>query len=180
MRVRGIRFQASGVRRELACLTPLLITLVFAAQTACCFAADAAKPEKPYTTQPLRGKVVWMADALKRRFNLKSDDDAAHAVAALETADGELWPVLKDARGRAFYRDERLREIDVELLVRRYEGSPMVQVVRIYTLKPEGKYELDYWCDVCSIAMYELKQCECCQGPIRLRQRLVEKRGGER
>ena len=55
----------------------------------------------------------------------------------------------------------------------------MVQVVRVYVLKPDGKYELDYWCDICSIAMYELKPCECCQGPTRLRERLVEKQNSD-
>jgi hypothetical protein len=139
------------------------------------------KVEKTYTTESLRGKVVWLAESLKERFGIKTDDDAAHAVVALETAEGELHPILKDARGRGFHTDERLRGIELELRVRRYRGSPMVQVVRVYTLKPDGKYELDYWCDVCSIAMYELKPCECCQGPIRLRERLAEgQKSGEK
>jgi hypothetical protein len=131
--------------------------------------------EKKYTTESLSGKVVWLSEALKDRFGIRTDDDVAQAIVVLETAEGQLHPLLKDARGRGFHTDERLRGIDMELLVRRYRGSPMVQVVRVYTLKPDGKYELDYWCDVCSIAMYELKPCECCQGTTRLRERLVEK-----
>lgn len=142
--------------------------------------AHAEESDKRYTTEALRGKVVWLAEALERQFDLKTDDDVSHAVAALERSDGRLDPLLKDARGRAFYSDERLRGIEVELSVRRYAGSPMVQVVRVYTIKPDGKYELDYWCDVCSIAMYELKPCECCQAPIRLRERRVEGQTGER
>lgn len=142
-------------------------------------AADDAKPAKAgkaYTTESLTGKVVWLDEALKERFGIKTDDDAARTIVALESSDGQFHPIFKDARGRAFHSDERLRDIDLELLVRRYPGSPMVQVVRVYALKDDGKYELDYWCDVCSIAMYELKPCECCQGPTRLRERLVEKR----
>ena len=34
--------------------------------------------------------------------------------------------------------------------------------------KPVRRY-FDYWCDICSIPMYEIKRCECCQGPIRMR-----------
>jgi hypothetical protein len=169
-------------------LRPAITGIVFVVLLlAACIAAasDEAAPsleaEKKYTTESLTGKVVWLADALKDRYGINSDDDVAHAVVALQTAGGELHPILKDARGRAFHTDERLRGIDVELLVRRYCGSPMVQIVRVYTLKPDGKYDLDYWCDVCSIAMYELKPCECCQGTTRLRERLVEKRQtGER
>jgi hypothetical protein len=48
-----------------------------------------------------------------------------------------------------------------------------VQVIRLYELKKEGKFILDYWCDVCAIDMYELKPCDCCQAPNRLRLRSV-------
>jgi hypothetical protein len=161
------------VPRQLIALFCGLIAACIPASTA---GAAEAKAEKTYTTESLRGKVVWLSEAMKERFGIKTDDDVAHAVVALETAEGEFHPLLKDARGRGFHADERLRGVDMELLVRRYRGSPMVQVVRVYTLKPDGKYELDYWCDVCSIAMYELKPCECCQGITRLRERLVEKR----
>jgi hypothetical protein len=122
----------------------------------------------------LRGRVVWLAEALERRFGIPSDADVAHSQVALETPDGRLFPLVKDARGRAFMKDPRLLERDLELLVRAYDGSPMVQVVRIYSFKDDGKYELDYWCDVCAIPMYELKACECCQGETRIRERRVE------
>jgi hypothetical protein len=136
-------------------------------------AAGAKKPK--HRSQSLRGQVVWLADAMLKRYGIETDADAAHAQVALDADDGMLYPIIKDFRGRAFHVDERLRDVEMELLVRRYDGSPLVQVLRIYTLKPEGKYELDYWCDVCAIPMYELKECECCQGPIRIRERLVEK-----
>ena len=133
------------------------------------------KEKRAFVTESRRGRVVWMADALKEHFDVATDDDAVHALVALEATDGSLHPIVKDQRGRCFHTDERLRDIDVELLVRRYHGSPMLQVVRVYTIKSEKKYELDYWCDICSIPMYELKPCECCQGPTRLRERLVQK-----
>jgi hypothetical protein len=132
-------------------------------------APDSSRP--PHTTQALRGRVVWLAEALKRRFGISSDEDAAHDQVALETAEGRLFPIVKDARGRAFMKDPRLLDVEMELVVRSYEGSPVVQVIRIYTIKPDGKYELDYWCDICAIPMYELKDCECCQGPTRIRER---------
>jgi hypothetical protein len=147
----------------------------------CCAAAeppsDAANKGKPaYRTESLRGRVVWMAEAMKERYGVETDSDARHSVAAFATDDGQLLPIVKDFRGRGFYIDPRLHEMDLELLVRRFAGAPAIQVVRVYALHDDGKYELDYWCDVCSIPMYELKECECCQGPIRIRERLVEKR----
>ena len=118
---------------------------------------------------------MWMGEALKRRFGIESDADAAETQAAIETVDGELFPIVKDIRGRGFWIDPRLRALDYELVVRRFEHSPAVQIVRVYTIKQGHKYELDYWCDICAIPMYELKDCECCQGPTRLREREVEK-----
>lgn len=135
--------------------------------------SDAKAAEPRYDTLSLRGKVVWLGEALKRRFGIELDPDDLHTSCALETAD-ELLPLAKDARGRGFWLDERLRDCEVELLVRRYAGSPVLKVIRVYAIKPDGKYELDYWCSVCSIPMYELKACECCQGPTELRLRPAE------
>jgi PAS domain-containing protein len=135
---------------------------------------QSAAPAK-FQTKTLRGRVVFMAEALQRRFGIKSVDEAQQRLLALEATDGELYPIVADVRGRSFRRDKRLRDIDVELLVRRYEGSPMIQVIRVYELAKDGKYELDYWCEICAIAMFELKACDCCQGPIELRRRLVTK-----
>jgi hypothetical protein len=146
---------------------------------ACCAAAEPSQPAdaKPaYRTESVRGRVVWLADAMKERFGVETDSDARHSVAAFATDDGQLLPIVKDFRGRGLYLDSRLHEMHLELLVRRFDGAPAIQVVRVYSLHADGKYELDYWCDVCSIPMYELKECECCQGPIRIRERLVEKR----
>lgn len=142
---------------------------------------EQARPNKPrYDTLALRGRVVWLAEALKRRFGIETDRDAAEWQVALETPGGEIYPIAKDNRGRGFMIDPRLRDADMELLVRRYQGSPVVQVIRIYTFKGEDKFELDYWCDVCAIQMFELKKCECCQGPTRIRERKVvpKKAGG--
>ena len=131
--------------------------------------------EKPKTTTlSLRGRVVWMAEALERRFGIKTVPEAAERTLALETPGGQLHPVVEDVRGRSFRKDERIRGVDVELLARRYEGSPMIRVIRIYALKKDGKCELDYWCDICAISMYEMGPCDCCQEPNQLRERRVE------
>ncbi len=127
-----------------------------------------------HVAKTLRGRVVWMADALAERYGIATVAEARERLLALKTADGHLYPMMEDLRGRSFRRDKRLREMDLELLVRQYEGSPMVQVIRVYAIDEHGKYEVDYWCEICAIAMYELKVCDCCQGPTELRRRKVE------
>ena len=117
----------------------------------------------------MRGKVVWLDEALKRLYNVTTEAEAAETIVALETPDRQLLPLVPDTRGRAFAVDERLRNINLEMLVRRYQGVPLLQVIRLSEVRPDGLYEIDYWCDTCAISMFILKACECCQGPTRLR-----------
>ena len=129
--------------------------------------------EKPasFTTETIRGHVVYLAETLEKQSGLVSVPEARERVLALQTAQGDLIPLLEDVRGRSFRRDERLRNMEVELTVRRYKNSPVVQVIRVIEIAKDGRFEIDYWCDVCAITMFEKKDCECCQGPIELRRR---------
>jgi len=137
-------------------------------------------PDRPaYETLRLRGQVVYAAEALERLFGIESVPEAEERHLVLETPSGDLHPLVEDIRGRSFRKDERLRERPLTLLVRRYKGSPFIQVIQIFADKEAGLYELDYWCEICSIAMFELKPCDCCQGPVELRERLVEKQDSE-
>jgi len=127
-----------------------------------------AATEEGVVKELFAGQVVLLTDALKRR-GIQSKEEMKGQV-VLETAKGELWPIVSDWRGRAFFQDERLRNRKVELIARRHAGVPYLQVLTIFTFNDKGERQLtDYWCDVCAIPMYELKDCECCQGPIRLR-----------
>lgn len=126
-----------------------------------------------YKMRRVRGRVVWLNEALKRRYGITTVPEAGKRILALETSQGHLLPIVEDIRGRAFRRDIRLRQLDTELLVRQHSGSPMVQIIRVYAYQKGQRQEVDYWCEICAIAMYELKPCDCCQGKIALRQRPV-------
>jgi hypothetical protein len=134
-------------------------------------------PPKAFQKLAFRGRVVYLAEAMERLHGVKSAAEAKENILALETPGGALYPLVEDKMGHSFRLDERLRATPMELLVRRYEGSPAVQVIRIHALEGDKKYLLDYWCDVCSIPMYELKPCDCCQGDVRLRKREVTPAG---
>jgi len=156
---------------------------VLLAWSVCCVAADAQSPseESPAADRPetapaaedrqlFTGRVVLLDEALKRRGLQIAEEMANQAV--LETDDGELIPLLADWRGRAFFQDERLRHRKVELVGTRRAGLPYLQVLMVFTFDEEGNRQYtDYWCDVCSIPMYEIQPCDCCQGEIRLRYR---------
>jgi len=130
-------------------------------------AAATAKPDSP-PPELFTGKVVYLKDALEARKIESAEETAQHLV--LETEAGALIPILADWRGRAFYQDERLRNRKVDLIGFRHPGVPYLSVLSIYVFDDEDRRSyMDYWCDVCGIAMYEIQDCKCCQGPIELR-----------
>lgn len=159
-----------GVVVVAACLVWVATTFVCAEDT-----ADQAEPSRPaFRLESVRGRVVWYADALKERLGIQTVDEAAERVLAFATDDGKLIPIVEDLRGRAFRSDPRLREMDLELRVRRYEATPAIQIVRVYEWRDDKKFQVDYWCDVCAIIMFETGPCSCCQDHNRLRRRPVD------
>jgi hypothetical protein len=115
-----------------------------------------------------RGKVVLVREALTRR-KIEAREEFDKLV-ALETDSGELIPIVPDWRGRAFYQDEHLRNRRVELVGKRAKGVPYLQVLMVFTFDEHGvRQYTDYYCDTCGFAIYEIKPCECCQGPVHLR-----------
>jgi hypothetical protein len=127
----------------------------------------ASKPQRP-ERKVFTGKVVFLADALKLRGITAFDEIKTQVV--LETDKGELIPIVPDWRGRAFYQDKRLRNRKVQLVGYRRRGVPYLQVLMVFLFDKKGvRNYFDYWCDICSIPMYEIKPCDCCQGEIRLR-----------
>jgi hypothetical protein len=166
-------------RNETASPTParlvriVIFWLLLAADLPVCLSAEEPTSPPPITSKVprklYRGQVVAMHAALERQ-GVKAYPEELRDQYALETPSGKLLPILPDWRGRAFYQDERLRDREVWLVGFRKPGHPYLQVLTIYTLDEEGRPQFtDYWCDVCSIPMYEIKPCDCCQQEIRLR-----------
>jgi hypothetical protein len=134
----------------------------------------AGEEKSEYTTETLRGQVVFLAEEMEKQTGVKTVSEAKERILALRTAAGDLVPLLEDVRGRAFRRDKRLRDMQVELMVRRYHHSPLRQILRVCEVAKDGLYEIDYWCNTCAIALYEDIDCECCQGPLELRKRKID------
>ena len=123
---------------------------------------------KPPLKQLFTGKVVNLQDALKRRGIQSAIEFKKQVV--LETSQGTLIPIVPDWRGRAFFQDKRLQNRKVDLVGYLKKGTPYLQVLMVFTYNEKGyRQYTDYWCDICYIPMYEIKPCDCCQGPIRLR-----------
>lgn len=135
-------------------------------------AGSSAAPKASSATAPKKeifaGKVVLLPEALARRGVEAYDEMKAQVV--LETEDGEIIPIVSDWRGRAFFQDKRLRDRKVELVGYRPQGTPYLKVLMVFTFDKQGvRQYTDYWCEICSIPMYEIKPCDCCHGPCELR-----------
>jgi hypothetical protein len=152
-----------------ALLTPGLLALA-------AFAKPPADDNRPQFTT-FHGKVVPLAEALKKR-GVPVDPDGP-AVLALETDSGQLYPLVKDAGGRTVYHDENLLRRPMRIDGRLLPGTQLLQVFRIYSLKDGRPHEVYYWCDVCAIKRLSREKsgiCECCGGPMELREVPVEEK----
>jgi hypothetical protein len=115
------------------------------------------------------GKVVELKEALKKT-DLKLDDDIGLSLVLL-SSDGKIYPLLKDAGSRRFYRDAKLRNREVRITGRKIGEPGFLQVLSMVGLKDKQVLDLYYWCDICAIRRTDYSDmCECCGGPMTFRE----------
>jgi hypothetical protein len=132
----------------------------------------AAPPE--VKTKVYTGKVVPMAPLLEK-FGARLDADAAPQWLALAADDGKVYPLIRDAGSRMFYKDARLLNRPMRLTGRLFGDTQLLQVLQVHSLIKGELHEVYYWCDICAIKRFEKIQCECCGGPMELREEPVKK-----
>lgn len=121
-----------------------------------------------------KGKVMPLA-ALVEKIGSRLDAEAAPHWLALVTDEGKIYPLIKDDGSRMFFKDSRLLNRPMRLTGRFLPGSQLVQVVEVHSYVKGELHDLFYWCEVCSIKRYEKKICDCCGGPMELREEPVKK-----
>jgi hypothetical protein len=133
-------------------------------------APPAQHPQPASKNTWFKGKVVRLA-ALVEKLGSRLDPDAAQQWLALSSDDGRLYPLIKDDGSRMFFKDDRLLDRPVRLTGRFLPGSQLVQVVEVHSYNDKGELcEVYYWCPICSIKRFENKKCDCCGGPMELRE----------
>src|SRR5438067_8967421 len=130
---------------------------------------EADKVKTPY----YKGKVVPLAGILEKQ-GVKLDADAAPQWLALVGDDSKIYPLVKDDGSRMFFKDDRLLNRPMRLTGQLVPGSQLLQVLEVHSLVKGKRHEVYYWCDVCAIKRYEKKICECCGGPMELREEPVK------
>ncbi len=133
-------------------------------------APDESRKTPDAKAETLTGRVVSLAELLKKS-GIELDAEAAPHWLALVADGGAIYPLIKDAGSRPFYRDPRLLNRPMRIQGRLVPGSQLLQVLQIRSLKEGKPHEVFYWCDVCSIKRASLENvCECCGGPMELRE----------
>ena len=137
--------------------------------------------QKP-RVQTFRGQIVAVA-AVLHKSGVALDPDAAELALALKTEDGKLYPLIKDVGSRMFFTDRSLLNRPMQIRGRLVPPLGWLQVLEVHSIKSGRLYELYYWCDVCAIKRFYLDKtgiCECCGGPMKLREVLVEEKPSSR
>ncbi len=122
-----------------------------------------------FKTEYYKGKVVPLASVLAKH-GAKLDADAAPHWLALVGDDGKVYPLVKDDGARMFFKDARLLNRPMRLTGRLVPGTQLLQVTNVHSYKDGKLHEVYYWCDICSIRGFELHACDCCGGPMELRE----------
>ena len=160
--MRSLRRRRLGISMALAVgMSPLLLSLS---------PAQPAKPKNEHFT----GKVVPLKDVVAKS-GITLDKDAASQSLAVLADDGKTYSLVKDAGSRMFFNDERLVNRRMRLTGYLVDKTPFLKVVQVHSYVNGELNEVYYWCDICSIKRFYKAQCECCQGPMELRETPVKK-----
>lgn len=133
--------------------------------------AGAARPVGPdFEEVRLRGEAVRLVDLLEG-LGLEVDPGPIAEQCVVRTDDGRVVPLLSGPASRALFTDARLRGRPTEVIGRRPEGLPYVDVI-LFRVEDESDGLLkvpEYYCDVCTIAVRYDQVCPCCRGAMELR-----------
>src|SRR5262245_34172098 len=121
------------------------------------------------TLQYFKGKVVPLA-ALLTKQGAKLDADAEPYWLALQTDDGKIMPLVKDAGSRMFFKDAKLLNRPMRLTAKQVPNSQLLQVINVHSIVNGKLHDVYYWCDICTIKGFEAGPCDCCGAPYEFRE----------
>jgi hypothetical protein len=136
--------------------------------------AGAVAPSEQGQASTYRGKVVPLAD-LAAKAGTRLDSDAGPHSLVLAGEDGKVWLLLKDGGSRMFFKDSALLNRPMQLTGRPLPGSQVLRVMAVHSLLKGQLHDVYYWCDICAIKRSEKSICECCGGPMDLKEEPVKK-----
>jgi hypothetical protein len=129
---------------------------------------QAQKPKAADKSRTFKG-IVMPLDKLLAKQDIKVDPDAA-GIMVLQSDDGKVYPLVKDAGSRMFYKDSRLLNRPMRLTARPVAHGALLQVINVHSYVKGQLCDVYYWCDICTIRSFEKGICDCCGGLTELRE----------
>ena len=135
---------------------------------------------KPPTGKPepkdvkLNGKIVCLAEEMHTHYKVELFNKHDHLY-GVKTEDEKYYTLLRTSLAEALFVDERLHEKDLVIRGRVFPGTQLLEVTRFSSIKDGVVHELYYYCDTCYIRTVAPGSCDCCQAPVVLIERPLNK-----
>jgi hypothetical protein len=119
--------------------------------------------------QQIKGKVVPLQGLLKKIGSNLEPKAAPHWL-ALVSEDGHIYPLIEDEGARMFFTDPTVCNRPMRLTGRLFADTHLLQVLDVHSYRQGQLHEIYYWCDICAIRRRAGGICECCGGPMHLKE----------
>ena len=150
-------------------LSPLFVILVLLMSGA-----------KPPTDKPepknveLHGKIVCLAEEMHTHYKVELFGNHEHLF-GVKTEEGEYYTLLRTSLAEALFVDGRLHEKDLVISGRVFPRTQLLEVTRFLSIRDGVLHDLYYYCDTCYIRTVAPGNCDCCQAPVVLIERPLNK-----
>ena len=143
-----------------------------AAQTSGGGGVDASGKAGPEVS--LRGRVVCLAEEMHRLHG--ADLPTAHPhIFGFKTTDGRFFTLLRTKLSEGLFVDAELRKRELILRGRLFPDSQVFEMSSMRSVKAGVTYDVFYWCDVCAIQTLKPGICMCCQEPVVLTEKRLDR-----
>jgi len=122
----------------------------------------------------LRGKIVCLAEEMHTHYKVERFNKRDHLY-GVKTEDGKYYTLLRTSLAEALFVDERLHEKDLVITGRVFPRTQLLEVTRFLSIRDGVLHDLYYYCDTCYIRTVAPGSCDCCQAPVVLVERPLNK-----
>ena len=139
----------------------------------CAFPQETEKP----TAFEGRGKLVCLIEEMKEKYKAQASPVHDHLTGFKVEADGKTryYTIYRNALSEALFTDKRFQEHELRLTGRVFPSTSILEVSQFQWYQDGKLHDVYYWCDICTIRGYQFTICDCCGGPMELREPLAEK-----
>lgn len=148
-------------------LSPIFIILLILI----CGAKLVEKELKPEDVM-LNGKIVCLSEEMHQQYKFELTDNHEHLY-GIKSEDGKYYTLLRTSLSEALYLDKRLHKKDLVVKGRVFPMSQLLEVMSFMSIKDGALYEIYYYCDTCYIRTVAPGNCDCCQAPVVLIEKLL-------